>query len=172
MPYVTNRAIILRQVAVLADMEQVDQDFERLPDAPMGDSESDSSSESESDDSSDSDDNIDSSDSSEDDDSSDSESEDGLDAPPRLQPANADIRGLEQRLSQIRYFQERFNSCEAYMLRTHTVEQWFHQAWFNSPRLFRIHFRMDCENFERLLSLIQDHPVFQTRSSMAKQVLS
>jgi hypothetical protein len=56
MPYVTDRVVTLWQVAVHADMEQVDQDFERLPDAPMGDPESDSSSESESDDSSDSDD--------------------------------------------------------------------------------------------------------------------
>lgn len=67
MPYVTDRAVILRQVAVLADMEEVDEDFEHLADAPMDDSESNSRSESESDD------NSDSSDSWEHDDISDSE---------------------------------------------------------------------------------------------------
>jgi hypothetical protein len=85
MPYVTNHTVILWQVAVLTDMEQVDEDFEHLPDALVGDSESDSSSEFESEDSSDSDDdNSDSSNLLEDDDSSDSEWEDELDALPQL----------------------------------------------------------------------------------------
>jgi hypothetical protein len=89
-------------------------------------------------------------------------------------PVDADFTRLYNHLAQLpsRYWQDHYDPRQSCLLRMHTVEQWCHQQFSQAdPRLFRSHFRMDLENFERLLLLIQDHPVFQNRST-AHQVSS
>ncbi|KAI5783066.1 hypothetical protein FPQ18DRAFT_358116 [Pyronema domesticum] len=168
MLYETERMIVLRQSNLLKQLEQVDHELFHLPSLELELELESSSSDSEDGDDYDSERDIDS----DSENNSDNDAADELlDTPETLrQPRDADFSGLNDHLSEHRYWQDRSNPHESHLMRTHAVEQWFHQAWFDNPCLFHVHFRMDCVSFERLLELIKDHEVFKNRSHLAKQV--
>ncbi|CCX34055.1 Similar to hypothetical protein PGTG_07449 [Puccinia graminis f. sp. tritici CRL 75-36-700-3]; acc. no. XP_003326471 [Pyronema omphalodes CBS 100304] len=163
--------IMLWQLNLLKQLEQVDRELFHLPSLELELELESSSSDSEDSDDHDSERDIDS----DSEDNSDSDADDELlDAPETLRPPrNADFSGLHDPLFGHRYWQDRSNPHEIHLMRTHTVEQWFHQphqARFDNTRLFRVHFQMDRVSFERLLELIQDHEVFKNKSHLAKQM--
>jgi hypothetical protein len=69
-----------------------------------------------------------------------------------------DLRSVIDQLERIRYWEPRKGNKFEKAL---SVVQWFHQRWFDNPRVFRGHFRMNRESFEALLAAIEEHPIFQ-----------
>jgi hypothetical protein len=126
---------MLRQLNLLKQLEQVDRELLNLPSLDLEHELESSSSHSED---------------ADDDSQRDSESDSDLYADDELlevvpealwPPRDAEFSGLHDYLAEHSYWQDRANPRESHLLRTHTVEQWFHQRWFDNPRLFRVHFR-------------------------------
>lgn len=69
-----------------------------------------------------------------------------------------DYSNMLEKLSSLRYWQSR--RVEDRGVKALSVETWFHQCWFEKPRIFRGHFRMSHDNFERLLDQIKDNAIF------------
>jgi hypothetical protein len=77
------------------------------------------------------------------------------------------LQYLILKISKIRYWESR--RIEDRRAKALTIHTWFHQPWFDVPRVFRAFFRMDHNSFEGLLARIENHPVFFNNSRGAQQ---
>jgi hypothetical protein len=74
-----------------------------------------------------------------------------------------DLQPVIHRLESMRYWQSRKMGGAEKAL---SVMRWFHQPWFDNPRVFRGHFRMNRESFEAVLARIEGHAIFHNSTAM------